>query len=53
MKARWDRKPCGCVKTRLLSSGEKVIVRCAKHRDKTFKNRVHLHFDADGIVRRD
>lgn len=52
MKPKWERKSCGCVKTRLLSSGEKAIIRCAKHREKTFKNRIHLHFDADGIVRR-
>lgn len=49
---RWKLKACGCVKAQLPSTGEKVIIRCSRHRDKTFKKRVHMHFDDDGIVRR-
>lgn len=48
----WKLKTCGCVKTRLLSTGEKIIIRCVRHRDKTFKKRLHCHFDDDGVVRR-
>lgn len=49
MKPRWNRKPCGCVKTELL--GERVMIRCSRHRGKPSK-RALLHFDEDGIVRR-
>lgn len=49
MKPKWERKPCGCVKTVL--QGERVMVRCLKHAGKPSK-RVLCHFDADGIVRR-
>ena len=51
MQSTWKPKSCGCVKVTLFSTGERAIIRCAKHRDKTFKNRVHLHFDDNGIVR--
>ena len=50
MKAKWERRDCGCVKANLPRSG-KVMVRCTKHRGKLSK-RVLAHFDADGIVRR-
>lgn len=50
MKPRWDKKPCGCVKTN-LSIG-RVMIRCTKHRDKPSK-RALCYFDEDGIVRRD
>lgn len=48
----WKPKKCGCIKADLPWSGEKAVIRCEKHREKTFKKRVHLHIDADGIVRR-
>lgn len=47
----WKPKACGCVKATLPSTGERVIIRCTKHRNKTFKNRIHCHFE-DGMVRR-
>ena len=51
MKPKWERKPCGCVKTQ-VSMG-KVMVRCIKHRGKPSKSgRLLAHFDDDGIVRR-
>ena len=50
-RERWRVKKCGCVKAQLVSAGEKIIIRCERHRDKTFKNRVHCHFE-DGMVRR-
>lgn len=45
---KWDRKPCGCVKTRL--AGKKAVIRCTRHRDKPSKRDVY-YFDGDGIVR--
>ena len=49
MKPRWNRKPCGCVKTELPRAG-KVAIRCAKHRGKPSK-RTLAYFDEAGCVR--
>ena len=47
----WDKKPCGCVKTE-LSIG-KVLIRCARHREKPYGGkRVRCYWD-DGMVRRE
>lgn len=48
---RWERKPCGCVKTDLKRAG-KVVIRCAVHHGKPSKKRELTYFDEDGIVRR-
>lgn len=48
---RWERKPCGCVKTDLERAG-KVVIRCERDRHKTSKKRALAHFGEDGIVRR-
>lgn len=45
---RWEKKPCGCVKTE-LSIG-KVAIRCTRHRGKKTKRQL-AYFDEDGIVR--
>lgn len=51
-KPKWERKPCGCVKTE-LSIG-KVLVRCTRHRGKPSKSgRVLCYFDDAGIVQRE
>lgn len=53
MKPRWNRKPCGCVNTRLPSFG-KVAIRCERHRGKPAKKgRPLAYLDANGIVRRE
>lgn len=49
VKTRWDRKPCGCVKTELARAG-KVAIRCDKHRGKPSKKRRLAYFD-EGCVR--
>lgn len=49
MKPKWERKPCGCIKTDLPRAG-KVMVRCTKHRGKPSK-RTLAYFDPDGIVK--
>lgn len=49
-RERWNPKPCGCVKAQLFTSGEKVMIRCERHRGKPSK-RTLCYFDADGIVR--
>lgn len=49
VKPKWERKPCGCVKTN-LSIG-RAMIRCPKHRGKPSK-RVLCYFE-DGIVRRE
>ena len=48
----WERKECGCVKTRLPSVG-KVLIRCTQHRDEPYKGkRVLCYWDESGIVQR-
>jgi len=49
MKPKWDRRPCGCVKTNLPRSG-RVMIRCTKHRGKPSKRRL-AYFDDAGVVR--
>jgi hypothetical protein len=51
MRSRWDKKSCGCVKTKLPSVG-KVVIRCERHRDKPSKKRLVCYFDEQGIVQR-
>lgn len=49
-KPKWDRKRCGCTKTTLPSVG-KVLIRCTRHRGKTYKGKRTLCFwDDQGIV---
>jgi len=49
-KFQWDRRPCGCVITK-LSIGP-AIIRCAKHEGKPDKKgRVVLRFTEEGLVR--
>ncbi len=48
MKPRWNKKPCGCVKTEL--SVGKAVIRCTRHRGKSSK-RTLLYLDEAGIVR--
>lgn len=51
-KPEWERKKCGCVKTELPSVG-KVLIRCARHRDKPYDGkRVLCYWDDSGIVQR-
>lgn len=50
MKAKWERRECGCVKANLASAG-RVLIRCTRHRGKPSKREL-AHFDSDGIVRR-
>lgn len=51
-KPQWERKPCGCVKTRL--SVGRVLVRCRKHRGKpTDSGRLLCYFDDDGLLKRE
>ena len=53
MKARWNRKDCGCTKGNLPRAG-RVMVRCSRHRGKPCKDdRVLCYFDGDGIVRKE
>lgn len=47
-KAKWEKKTCGCVKTKL--SVGKVIIRCDRHRGKPSKTRVLCYWD-EGQVR--
>jgi hypothetical protein len=48
----WDRKPCGCVKTKLPRVG-KVLIRCERHREKPYKGkRVLCYWDDSGLVQR-
>lgn len=48
-KAKWKRKPCGCVKTELTIG--KVMVRCIRHRGKPTKSdRLLCYFDDAGII---
>lgn len=51
MKAKWERRECGCVKANLPLSG-RVMIRCSRHRGKPSK-RTLAYFDADGIVRKE
>lgn len=50
MKPRWNRKPCGCVKTTLPRAG-KVSIRCPRHRGRPAKTRLLAYFDENGLVR--
>lgn len=45
MKPKWDKKPCGCVKT--VFQGEHVMIRCSKHDGKPSK-RVLCHWEDVG-----
>lgn len=47
----WKRKPCGCVKTTLRSTGP-VTIRCLSHRGKPAKKgRTLAHFeDVNGTL---
>jgi hypothetical protein len=49
VKSRWDKKPCGCVKTKLPRAG-RVVIRCTKHRGKPSR-RTLAYFDENGQVR--
>lgn len=51
MKPKWEREPCGCVKTDLPSTG-RVMIRCPKHRGKPTK-RLACYFDEHWIVQRE
>lgn len=52
-KPEWNRKDCGCVRTELPSVG-KVLIRCARHREKPYAGkRVLCYWGDDGIVRRE
>lgn len=51
MKTEWKRKRCGCTKTTLPNAG-KVLIRCARHRDKSYDGKRLLCFwDENGIAR--
>lgn len=50
-KSKWEKKACGCVKTKLPRAG-KVAIRCPKHRGKpTKEGRTLCYFDDVGMVR--
>lgn len=48
MKPKWEREPCGCVKTVLL--GERVVIRCSKHLGKPSKRTLCHWEDVDGTM---
>lgn len=51
MAPKWNRRPCGCVKTSLPKAG-KVLIHCSKHRGRPEKEgRLVCYFDDDRIVR--
>jgi hypothetical protein len=47
-KFKWDRKPCGCIRTKL--SVGRVVIRCTRHRGKPAKGRILAYWD-EGQVR--
>ena len=50
-KSKWDRKPCGCVKTTLPQYG-RVVIRCTKHLGRPAKvGRTLCYFDEHGQVK--
>jgi hypothetical protein len=50
-KAKWEKKPCGCVKTKLQNAG-KVLIHCQRHSSREYEgNRLPCYFDEDGLVR--
>lgn len=52
-KAKWERKPCGCVKTTLPQAG-RVLIRCERHRGKPAKGeRTLCYWDEHGLVQRE
>lgn len=49
-KPAWDKKSCGCVKTKLPSVG-KVLIRCERHRHEPYEGKRTLcYWDESGIV---
>lgn len=48
-KPKWDRQPCGCVKTKLR--GERVVIRCERHHTKPAKGNRVVRYWVDGQVR--